>query len=206
MTCESIDLLRTATIFKEFAVGAAALATAFFASKGLNTWRKEQRGKAYFEAARTLARATFRLRDMLDDARAPFIAHHEFPKVGETSDDVNTPKGLAEGLAFAYRNRWQHVLASLQEFDAAALEAEALWGKDARHRTDELRECVRLTNNAVELFIRDTAENGRILQGDPKLGRMTRERVSRAEDGEFTQRIESAVSSIENYLRGHLER
>lgn len=50
-------------IVKDVLVGVAAATTAVAAVIGLRSWSRELKGKAEFEAARNLARATYKVRD-----------------------------------------------------------------------------------------------------------------------------------------------
>lgn len=64
---------------KDVLVGLAAAITAGVAIVGITSWQRELRGKAEFRVARTLMRATYGLRDAVQDCRAPFISGAEFP-------------------------------------------------------------------------------------------------------------------------------
>jgi hypothetical protein len=58
----SVDLPGLINVLKDVALGGAAIVTATVAVRGLRKWREELRGKANFDVARGLARAT-KLRD-----------------------------------------------------------------------------------------------------------------------------------------------
>jgi hypothetical protein len=121
------------TLVKEVVVAIAAIATVVIAAKGLETWRRELTGKAQFEAAKGLARATYKLRNELTGCRSPFIHGHEFPE-----GEVETANGWAKVMG----DRWESLWRAVEDFDAAILEAEALWGDGARTAGGKLRACV----------------------------------------------------------------
>lgn len=66
-----IDWPGTASFLKDVIVAGAAIFTARVAVIGLQKWRAEESGKADFDLARRVGKATFRFRDVLQDARSP---------------------------------------------------------------------------------------------------------------------------------------
>ena len=204
MTCTEII-----TAIKDVLIGGAAIATASVAVIGLKSWSRELRGRADFEVARGLIRATYKLRDELRACRAPFIRAQEFPEGYYNPAGTSTPENEAQAWAHVYKNRWQPVWGALQEFDAQTLEAEALWGSEIRAKTDELRECVAELNAAIDAVISDKASGGRDFEIDKEFGRKMRSTVSASgsdEKNELTKKIAKAVTGIEDKVRPHLKR
>lgn len=124
-------------IGKDFVVALAAIVTAAVAVVGLRKWRKELRGKAHFDAARGLIRATYKLRDELRNSRAPLVRAAEFPQ--NYPPQPPNHRAEAEAWAHVYSKRFTPVREALQEFDSQGLEAEALWGNEVRNSIDRLR-------------------------------------------------------------------
>lgn len=203
-----IDWPLTITAIKDVLLGAAAIVTASVAVIGLKRWRLELRGKADFEAARLMARATYKLRDELAICRAPFVRAQEFPSAYHAVTH-RTPQQEAEGWVHVYKARWEPVGAAIQEFETQALEAEALWGTAARERTQALRSCVVELNIAIESVIDDKAVGGQNFVADPGFGKRMRAMVSASghdRSNELSKNITSAVDGIEQMLRPHLAR
>lgn len=196
---------------KDLAIAGAAVTTAIVAYRGLQKWREELRGKADFEVARGLVRATFKLRDEIQSCRSPLIRGAEFPP-GYQTPNVNHPavaRVEAEALAYVFNNRWQRVTTALQEFEAQALEAEALWGADIRDRTQALRTCATAVYVAMESIIDDEMAHGAHFAQDREFGRRTRAQAyasPTATDNPLSNEIAAAVAALEAKLRGHLER
>lgn len=126
LTCSVIEIL---TLSKDAVVALAAAVTGTVAVVGLSNWNRELRGKASFEVARSLARATYKLRDELRHSRSPLLSASEFPEgyVGHLGQ--NSSRERADALAYVYGNRWKHVYEALESFDTNTLEAEAMWGE-----------------------------------------------------------------------------
>lgn len=196
---------------KDVALGGAAIVTATVAVRGLKKWREELRGKADFDVARGLARAIYKVRDAIQACRAPLIRGAEYP-AGYQAPDPNHPPNArveAEALAHVYNNRWQRVLAALQEFDAQTLEAEALWGADIRESTQALRACATTLFVSIDAIIDDRRAGGAHFEQDRMFGRRMRANAhaaANATDNDLSNEITAAVSALEAKLRGHLTR
>lgn len=203
-----MTLVEIVTVTKDAIVALAAAVTGSVAVIGLSNWNRELRGKAAFEVARSLARATYKLRDELRNCRAPFLSAGEFPEgyrgpLGQTS-----PQEEAAALAHVYGNRWKHVYEALESFDTNTLEAEAMWGANIRQKTDALRQCVRELRVAIDAIVEDTAQRGENFKADRDFAKEMRSKVSTSSGAEnpLTQRIESAIEGIEGVIRPHLKR
>jgi len=194
-------------VARDIIVSGAAGFTAYFAWKGLSAWKSELEGKASFEAARMLAKATYRLRNAISYCRSPFISSHEFPE--EYPGLPTTATSQQEGQAYAhiYGNRWQPVGAAVQEFEAALLEAEALWGKEIKAKGEVLRKCVIELQVDIDCLIQDKFTGGENFR-DKAFAQRVRATVNatRGEDNAFTTKINDAVEGIETELRPYLSR
>lgn len=146
------------SIIKDVIISIAAATTAFVAYKGLERWQHELRGKANFDTARKLIRATYKLRDEISYARSPFIPASEFPEDYDPSNKSSKNKG--DAFAHVYGRRWERIVEAIQDYDAFALEAEALWGANIKEKTDELRDCVIDLRSAIDGYISNEYSGG----------------------------------------------
>lgn len=194
-------------VLKDIVVAIAAGIAAVVAIKGLSTWNRELKGKATFDVARALAKATFKLRDEIKNCRSPFLAASEFPE-GYASRGTTSYREEADALSHVYRGRWGGVWDALQDFDAITLEAEAIFGSEIREKTDVLRGCVQELRAAIDAVIDDAAAQGQTFASDRDFGRQMRGKVSTAsgKDNSLTIQIESAIKGIESVIRPHLKR
>ncbi|AIF98278.1 hypothetical protein [Alteromonas australica] len=197
------------TAFKDVCLSIAAITTAFVAISGLKSWRKELRGKADFEVARGLIRATYKLRDELTYSRSPFTSANEFP---EGYDPLNkTPEKEAEAWAYIFTNRWKPISDAVQEFEAQTLEAEALWSKSIKDIAFELRRCSRTLRVAMEAMVSNTASDNEDFKSDSEFGEKIKSEIWQGWGGskgndELGDKILTAVENIEKELRPHLKR
>jgi hypothetical protein len=197
------------TAAKDVLLGIAAATTATVAVVGLQSWRRELKGKAEFETARNLIKATYKLRDDLQNCRSPFYSAYEFPEGYKGTLGSPSPQEEAQAWIHIYKNRWAPVWSALQEFDSYTLEAETLWGTAIRSKTDALRQCVRELNTAIDASISDKAAGGEHFKSDRDFGKQIRSIVAASRDddkNEFSQKIMKAVNGIEEQIRPHLRR
>lgn len=208
MMLAAMDPFQVITAIKDIVLAVAGGVTAFVAVSGIKKWRQELEGKASFDVARALAKATYRLRDQLHSCRSPLITGDEFPSdYFENRNPTNEQK--AHGTAHVYKNRWEPVREASIEFDTQVLEAETLWGFAIKLKTEALRSCVVELLVAIEAVIEDKASGGADFSADPEFGKQMRRTVSgtpSSKDNPLTEKIVSAVSGIENELKKHLGR
>lgn len=196
------------TAIKDIVLAVAAGITAFVAVSGIRKWRQELEGRAGFEAARSLAKATYRLRDELHSCRSPLITGNEFPP-GYFDNRNPSSDEQARATAHVYKSRWEPVKEATAEFDAQVLEAESLWGGPIREKTATLRNCVVELRVAIEAVIDDKASGGADFKSDPEFGKKMRRIVSgtaSSKDNPLSQQISTSVAAIESELKQHLGR
>ena len=192
---------------KDVIVAIAAAVTAGVAILGLKKWQQELYGKANFEVARGLAKAAFNLRSQIASARSTVRKGSEFPAdYDERSAD---PRAHAKAYAHLFQARWAPVSQALVEFQAQALEAEALWGGEFVDLVNELRRCAHTLLIAMEAVIDDQMAGGDHFRADPKFAQLMRSQLyaaSKDESNALTRDVARVVTAIEAKLRPHLAR
>ena len=170
-------------------------------------WSRELKGKAEFEGARNLARATYKLRDALRHCRSPFYSGDEFPE--ETVWDRQDEQGEASKRAYVYENRFDPVRNAIQEFDSSVLEAEALWGSKIKAKTDAIRSYAQELYGAMQADVGNKISRGEDFKHDDMLKKQVQQKVTflpNDKDNEFSKLIYKAVEEIEDEMRPHLRR
>ncbi|MGO9019412.1 MAG: hypothetical protein ACLQVJ_13795 [Syntrophobacteraceae bacterium] len=202
-----MTILEIATLLKDVFLGIAAATTAIVAVVGLKNWSRELKGKAEFEVARGLVRATYKLRNEIAIFRSPLVRWQEFPETYHGFAE-KPPDEHAKAWAHVYQKRWDPVMKCLQDFETSSLEAEALWGMQVRSQTNELRQCVVQLRSSIEAVVDDKSSEGEDFRSDPNFGKQMRAIVSGSGSGmdEFSQKIEKAIAGIEEVVRPHLKR
>lgn len=196
------------SIIKDITLAVAACVTSYVAYTGLGRWQQELTGKATFDVARDLAKALYALRDEINYCRSPFTAAHEFPEGYRSSFDKHSAEEEGQAWVHVYIKRWEPVGKAVQAFDAATLEAEALWGKEIKEKAIELRQCVRHLQVNIKAFIDNKYSGGEIFKQDRDFRIDVENGIwdIHAEENKFTQRINMAIDDIESVIRPHLSR
>lgn len=194
------------TAIKDIILACAAIFTACIAFSGVEKWQKELRGKANFDVARGLLKAVYKLRNELSYCRSPFIPASEFPEAFK-GRLAATSQERADAYAYIYSNRWKPVGEAAKDFEAAILEAEALWGVGITEKAHELRQCVISLNVDIDAFISNEYSDGEHFK-DQEFAKKIRSSVSdmKPKENELTQRINAAIEGLESELRPHLVR
>jgi len=197
-------------LIKDIITGLAALTAAVIAIMGLQTWKKQLRGKTEYELAQRMLRAVYQFREALAwvrywimDETEMFQAVNE-AKIEDSPTDMN--KTFARRRKAVYQKRWQKVLEASVELDSISLEAEAIWGQVAKESVKPLLECAGTlfatlivyfehienpqTNYSKEVKSRDH----QIMFGVPG-----------EKDNFFSNQITAAVRKIEDFLKPFLK-
>ncbi len=140
--------------FTDICLSFAAIATPIIAFSGLKTWQQELRGKAYFELARSLIRATYKLRDTLQTARNPTQLTSEWLE-GYDPLSKNPKVTERENNSHFYTNRWKPVAEAVRELEAQQFEAEVLWGMEIKNKIEELIICAHLFSVSMDMKINE---------------------------------------------------
>ena len=207
VTCLNIAELITLT--KDGVLAIAGVVTAIVAVKGLNTWSRQLRGTAGFDVARSLAKSSYKVRDKLQACRSRILLAGEFPIEYHDGRLKKTSEQKTLGYAFVFAERWNLVQAAVQEFDAATLEAEALWGQSIRETTDELRKVVLDVKTGIDAFILNASSGDENFTKDRQYGENMLSKAF-ASSGDITNSINInltlAIKAINDQLRPHLQR
>ena len=183
--------------------------TVSVAREGLKSWSQELKGKADFDVARNLIRATYKLRDEIRYCRSLLIQLDEFPD--NYNSNEKTPIIQAKAYSFIYENRWKPVSTALQDFETQSLETEALWGlwgSQFKPKTDELRQCACNLQVSIEAMIKDKANGGENFRRHPDFEKEITANILATDDDSnpLTLRISKAIQEIESEIRLQFKR
>lgn len=196
---------KTITVIKDILLAIAAITTATVAITGLRNWSKELKGKAYFDLARRLMMATYKVRDQLQYGRNPFTSAGEFPEDYDPRKRAEDNKQEAEAWAYVFNNRWKPIVDAVQELEVNALEAEALWGREIKNKLFGLRSCTLKLRSSMNSYVSRIASHG---------GDLTKSSIAINEDvfvkyngdDELSINISKAVENIEKEVLPHIRK
>ena len=187
-------------------IAVAAITTVVIAARGLKSWQDELRGKSEYDIVRRLLKATYLVRNAIDDCRSPFFPASEFPPDNTATE--KEPHNEATMWAYIYNNRFNPLRDAMAEFEAATIEAEVLWGDTICKLTKSLTSCVFKLRCAVDKFIRfekNRRKNG-VGEIDEATNNILTDHVTAKSENEYTKELRIAITSIEDFLRPHLMR
>jgi hypothetical protein len=184
----------------------------FVAVRGINTWRHQLMGTADFDLAKRLLTATYRLRNALESVRNPLITAEEFANaIKETHLDIKPedPNFRAASTASVYEIRWRPVVEAYQAIELEAVEAEAIWDKEARTATSTIRKSVITLYNALGQVLEDMQSQTTPFPDKQSLEANRRIVFSMALEPDkdpFLKELNPAINAIEDLARPHLVR
>ena len=196
------------SIFRDIIVALAALAAAWFARKGINTYRDEFAVKDQYELAKRLIHAVYKVRDGFAHVRHPFMSVAEYPKdeQGKLLSDATSRKSQYESVSYAYEKRWERLVTALRDLESEMTQAQVFWGPDKSNMLTPVRQCVVSLQIAVENRLRSILGEEVYSNSEER----TAERQvlysmgDLSKDG-FAQKIQGALDPIENMVRPHLK-
>ena len=187
-------------------VAISAAIAACSAYLGINTWRRQMRGKDEYKLTRDLLVSIYRHRDAMHDARHWFMTIAHEP-AREEAEKMTKKQVDFYGLSRTYLSRWEKVEKQHQRIYKDLILAEVLWGTKLRDLLGSLLKPEQDLKAAIteNLWFRNPdneisrGENWRkdvealrpILYGEPA--------------DEFGQRIENGIKPAEKYLKRKLE-
>jgi hypothetical protein len=198
------------SVLEPVAVSAAAALTAFFAWRGVDTWRRQLKGQTEYEAARVALRSAYRVRDALSMVRSPFMSSGEQASAVSEVDaesrelDPSSSEARARSLAAAYQVRWRVVASALSDLDVARVEAEALWGSSAAACFKDLRACAQELNAMLTMYLRHEAEPYRTAPPGDFDEQVFRTVFGGGEGDAYAEKVLHSLEAVETFFRPKL--
>jgi hypothetical protein len=189
--------------------------TASVAVIGLNAWRAQMTGRTKYENARNVIAGAFMVRDAIKRCQSPFISVNEWSERTPIPGETEQQKRAGESY-FAYGRRFHKVIDAIDKWYPSTVEAEALFGAEAKRKTEALTAVASKLNVTITVFhqlmyhnqITDKHKNySNILTGINKLTMpdLEKEGVS-VDDNNFQAEFNTAMLEIELYFMRHLHR
>jgi hypothetical protein len=141
---------------KDIVAIVSMIAGIYVAISGLSTWKKQLKGSSEYAVAKQVLKIVYTLRNSISELRNPFISAEEiYSAISETGIDVDKTKPTpgAEGEIAAFWVRWKKVYNNYIDLDENAIEAEVLWGNDAKNAFDKMKRKVFELNNDLDFYL-----------------------------------------------------
>jgi len=183
---------------------------------GLWGWKKELRGRSKYDAAKNVIAGAYRVRDAINTTRSPFMSGGEYADRQGPADEPKEEKDIRDSL-YAYSKRYESVANAVSQWYPAVVEAEALFGEEARNKIKALLKSAGILKGAIETYHRNvlrTAQSYLIQQPPNKFqGQCTNiiftlhpglansdEDRANFDDGGFQVDLDTAVDGIRKHF------
>lgn len=177
---------------------------------GLNSWRKELRGRARYEVAKNIIAGAYRIRDSINNARSMMMFPAEWAD-HEKSPNESGRETQVKNSWYGYARRYESVANAQSQWYPAVVEAEALFGEDARKKIEDLYYSVQTFKAAIEMYhqyemsvdepsdhVHKQVRN--IIMGIHQGRNKSGEAKPLSDDNGFQEQLDSAVLGIKDYF------
>jgi hypothetical protein len=180
-----------------FAAIVAGVATVI----GLATWKKQLKGQTEYELAKRYLKSALKLREAIRTVRNPWITPGEKAQAIKDSGIDQISKEQTTGIVYQFR--WKRILEALTDLEAEALEAEAIWGKNANELIDPLLKCVGKLSGQINIFLNSDLQYDMTAEDKKEIREIIYDTRSDKPNA-FTEQVDEAIKHIELYIRPHL--
>ena len=175
-------------------------ATVVIAHLGVDSWRRELRGKAHFEAARAVLRSAIRVRETLGESRVQFTPHLRGGLSWQAQIKDNRERFQAWRTHF--EERYAPMEKALEDFETAMLEIQVLIGPELNESAQELRKQCRIVRNSATsyAFFGGQDIDGNDSETMSEVSELRKIIYTRDPNDSITNAVDRAVSDIESKL------
>jgi hypothetical protein len=149
------ELLLEYTIFLEPLKDVAQIffyiTLAIVACQGLRKWQKESKGKVEYDAAKQALIKAYSIRDRIRILQITIIIPSEWAE-REISWDETDDERRVNNSFFAYNKRFKHIREETSRLYPAIVEAEAVFGIEARAKLDKLINMTKRLRVAIQIY------------------------------------------------------
>jgi hypothetical protein len=199
-------------LIKDIITGLSAATAAVIAILGLQAWKKQLKGKTEYELAQRLLRTVYKIREAFSWVRNPYQSPDEIfqamKEAGIEGDPLRDPIIRARGEGAVYRRRWKEAQNAIMDLETLALEAEAVWGSDAKDSLKPLRQCSAVLWFNIKAHLQNlevpTRSNNNA-DAQRQINDIIYYPPDNPENNHFSKEITEAVKIIEDFLKPHLK-
>lgn len=149
-------------LIKDIILSLAAIVTTSTAVYGVVKWKKELKGKAHLETAKSLMTAVYRVRNNFEIVRSGWRDVSEFPQdyIKNKKPGRKDPQAEADALWHLYQNRIAPLADAMSELDTSLLEAEALWGSEVKEYGRKINGCYNRLVMSIKQLVAEEYRGG----------------------------------------------
>lgn len=194
---------------KEVFIGLSAVFATIFAYIGLNTWRKELKGKAEYQLAKDVLKSVYKVRDAFKHVRHPAIFAYEYPEeMRDYSGHLKREKDY-EGTLYVYEKRWQKMDEAFRELEEHHLDAQVEWGSEFQDVIVKLRSCRAELLVTIQQMLNEKKNHQSAMRDKESMEKAFSTLYDNGGNSEFdmfTPQVEAAINEFEVWLRPHIKK
>jgi hypothetical protein len=177
---------------------------AIVASQGLRKWQKESKGKDEYNAAKQALIRAYSIRDRIRILQMTIIVPSEWAG-RELSWDETDDEQRVNNSFFAYNKRFKYIREETSKLYPAIVEAEAIFGIEAREKLDKLIDLTKRLRVAIQIYhkliSRGVGESGgtndkyfNIING------VSKQSGESIDDDNFAADLDDVIQEIQDYF------
>ncbi len=194
---------------KDVIVGLSAISATIFAYIGLNTWRKELKGKAEYQLAKDVLKSVYRVREAFKHVRNPAIFAYEYPEeMRDYSGHLKRERDY-EGTVYVYEKRWEKMTEAFKELEEHHLDAQVEWGAEFQNIIVKLRTCRAELLVEIQRMLDEKKNPQRVMRDKSAMEKafsILYDHGGNSEFDKFTPQVDAAVKEFEVWLRPHIKK
>lgn len=191
---------------KDIILSLAAIVTASTAVYGVVKWKKELKGKAHLEAAKSLMTAVYSVRNNFEIVRSGWRDVSEYPQdyIKNKTTGQDDPQADADALWHLYQNRIAPLATAMSELDTCLLEAEALWGCEIREYGRKINGCYNRLVISIKQLVAVEYRGGNKIASESLKTYEADVIASKNSSDELSKQLSEAISYFENITNKYL--
>ena len=200
------DLVSNAS---SIALGVSAVVVVIVASWGINAWRRELKGKAKYELARSLIVVCRKIQAAFEWARFPITLSGEFSERPQLENELpETSKVLNE--MWGRGQRLKPLMEYLRELQELAWESEAVLDEEASNKVNEVRRLLQQKyaqlRSGIDAYfeLRREQVEGRDVVSQQEFMRGLRHEIYGTTKDEFHKEVDTSTGELASLLKRYL--
>ncbi len=192
---------------KDVVLTGSAIATVIVASLGLNTWRRQLKGKSEYQLAKEVLMSVYRVKEAFIFVRNPVTSPDEYHEKMINPDGSLKNEYKDKGLSIVFSKRFKKFEEAVTKLKEKHLEAQVEWGAESQDIINPLYKCRVELYHAVNMMLLRKKDPGEfsLTAKEKREERATVYYSGANPDDQLTPQINKAIKGFEEWLRPHIK-
>ena len=198
------------SIAKDVILALAGIIGSVVAILGLSTWKRQLYGQTEYELAKRLLKSLYYLREVITDARHPFMLYSTEPDLPkEKLEYMSKEEKDWHSQVQAWEKRWEPIAKARADLDTNVLESEVYWGNEIKVKMEQVYRLQGELFRAIQEHMlrtnprdRDTNLTGKEI----KRLRAIMYGIGDRSSDDFMDRFLKSIEEVENILKPYIKK